>query len=453
MPPPQSRPPNPSVTVTPSRSNMSDHSYFPPAEASLARSLTIAVAAAAAAASQPSENEQNFQEPHPEFSRSRQDSFVYSAELDGQQSPFPVSVFSDYGSSQCSSAAYTPNSGSQLDDPFEYDNFSRRPSLTFDSQPQSRKNSYFQSDIPSPDNFELFAQAIEMNNLMNYNFVLPSFPPKRLVERRPERFANDGEQHDDKPYQGEPVLHDPFAASFGQAVMQNRSLASQVEPEPVDPVEDNTLAARRRRPDPKPLDVRSQTFAGGTQESSDQSQPIQTLRRINTVDANLGNYSKISTSPRSPFRLDKYAEASILEGKHPDTTSITRPRTASSITHPISGLFSGPLTPVSPPNPEKSPAERHSVDMGVQQYVAEGVDKTISPPATPQMHTCVSETAKSEAEKERSTTSELFLTAIPRHVEKGTSPYALFGEGSQESEDGDMFAFDCYLSAPMASNA
>jgi len=173
------------------------------------------------------------------------------------------------------------------------------------------------------------------------------------------------------------------------------------------------------------------------------------------VGASLDNYSKISKSPRSPFRLDKYVEGGILEGgKHPDTTSIIRPRTASSITHPI---FSGLLTPVSPPNPEELLVERHSVDMGVQQYVAKAADKTISPPATPQMHTRAPEMAKTEAKKEhlsRLTTSESFLTVIPRYVEQGTSPYALFGESPQESEDGgDMFAFDCYLSAPMASNA
>lgn len=149
-------------------------------------------------------------------------------------SPYLSSAFSDYGSSNCSSTAYTPDSET---DSFDFNDaaYTQHLGVTDESS----------SPPPPPDNYNLFAAAIQMNSL-NYNFVLPTFPPQRLVERRP-CFGSPEQQQTD-----------PFAASFALA-------------DAADPMT-NTLAARRRN----------------TDTPDDKPRVFPVLKRINTDNANSG---------------------------------------------------------------------------------------------------------------------------------------------------------------------
>jgi hypothetical protein len=151
-------------------------------------------------------------------------------------SPYLSSAFSDYGSSNCSSTAYTPDSET---DSFDFDDaaYTQHLGVTDTNSPP----------LPPPDNYNLFAAAIQMNSL-SYNFVLPTFPPQRLVERRP-RFGSPEQQR---------TSNDPFAASFALA-------------DAADPMT-NTLAARRRN----------------TDTPDDKPRVFPVLKRINTDNANSG---------------------------------------------------------------------------------------------------------------------------------------------------------------------
>lgn len=277
-----------------------------------------------------------------------QEVFSPAQSMDGTQSPIPSSAFSDYGSSECSSAAYTP-SDFESDDPFQFDNMSSRPSLSLGREPPSQAPTE-----PPPDNFHLFAAAIEMNSI-NYSFVLPSFPPPRVVARRQAEVGSAGS------LQVEP--NPPFTKSFGQpfqlpsSTPSSRSLESELQ----NPLMDNSLASRRRRPD----SLRSKSYMDPHSDKEAQSgrPAVPTLRRINTEDANLGRVS------RSPI---------VSPGLCcPDTAATIRPRTACSTTRPISD---GPLTPISPPSPEDDKNTTMTPITSVQ-YVVEHDE--MSPPVTP----------------------------------------------------------------------
>ncbi|KAI5855642.1 hypothetical protein BZA05DRAFT_213906 [Tricharina praecox] len=182
--------------------NMHNHSDPSCSHASaLARSLLAIATTNLAAKNEEDDFRESGLEP-PQFQLNRERTF--SKFLASPQSPFPSSAFSDYGSSECSSAAYTPSDSDNEDDPFEFDNGSPQPSGRFDSDAGVVEQ-------PQRDNFSLFAAAIQMNSL-TYDFVLPSFPPQKLVERRPNRFGGDAVTQ--SAAASTATAEDPFAASF-----------------------------------------------------------------------------------------------------------------------------------------------------------------------------------------------------------------------------------------------
>jgi len=358
-----------SVTAIPSYPrNMPNHSIHSPSSitnSSPSHAELLAHSLAAAASNNNNDHEEDFRGFSPEvpqFLMNKDRTLLGSP----PQSPFPTSAFSDYGSSQCSSTAYTP-AESEVD-PFEYDNHSHHSDL-------------HTPEPPPPDNFNLFAAAIAMHSL-NHNFVLPDFPPQRLVERRPDRFGSGGSdgnggiatQPQSAP--GAPP-QDPFAASFAQAISPPSPPAAEVPNTTLDPME-NTLAARRR----SPCSSRRQSCMGLEQQ---RTYPV--LRRINTDGANSGRISPYSSCP--------------------DTAATIRPRTSSA---------SALLPPPTPPSPEDPvPSQK-------QQYM-QTEHEEMSPPATPQ------------------TRADCFSSSIPRHFEDYGGFYG-GGPSSGGSIESDAFEFD-----------
>jgi hypothetical protein len=371
----------------------------------LARSLAKVVAAAAA-------TDVDDQETGlPKFQLNREERFTDP--LDGSQSPIPTSAFSDYGSS-CSSAAYTP-SDAEADDPFQFDHESRWPSVEYRNNYVPPRN----VPEPPPDNVRLFAAAIETNSL-NYDFVLPSFPPSRLLERRPNRFG--ALTSGPAPATSS---QDPFAASFSLALETSKS---QPEVPRSDPME-NTLAARRRRPDPNSIHSSS---SAGTPDNKKVQRAMPTLRRINTDDANLG---RVSRSPLSPHHADSTLD---ITATCPDTSVTIRPRpragTGSSSAAPsLSGsLDAGPLTPISPPSPEDpaaniQPSPQPESAFHQMQTAAAGGE--MSPPPTP---------------PDATIDMRALLDSIPRHFSDDVDPFDSWFGGCHSSDDdaGDMFLYD-----------
>jgi hypothetical protein len=377
----------------------------------LARSLAK-VAAAAAATDVDEESPQGT--GLPKFQMNRDEGFTDP--LDGQQSPILTSAFSDYGSSVCSSAAYTP-SDTEADDPFEFDHDSRRPSVECSNNYVPPRN----LPEPPPDNVRLFAAAIETNSL-NYNFVLPSFPPTRLLEKRPNRFGSAGALTSGPAPASS--SQDPFAASFSLALATSQS---QPEVPRSDPME-NTIAARRRRPDTN--SIRSSSFVG-TPDNKQVPRTMPTLRRINTDDANLG---RVSRTPPSPHHADNTLE---ITETCPDTAVTIRPRpragTGSSAAPSVSGsLGAGPLTPISPPSPEDPAANIQpspQPESAFQQKQTAAADGEMSPPATP---------------PDATIDMRALLDSIPRQFSDGADPFDSWFGGYHSSDDdaGDMFLYD-----------
>ena len=393
--------------------NMHRHSDPSCSHASaLARSLLAIGTTNLAAKNEEDEFWESGQEP-PQFQLNREPGF--SKFLASPQSLVPSSAFSDYGSSECSSVAYTPSDSDNEDDPFEFDNVSRQPSLSFDSNARVVEQ-------PPPDNFKLFAAAIQMNSLSN-DFVLPSFPPQKLVERRPNRFGSDVATQSAAASTTTP--EDPFAASFANELRLSTpsSQSSQQEVLPSSssgPIMDNTLAARRRRPDTNVFLFRSNSFAG-TPDSRQTPQTISILRRINTDDANFGRISK--TSSTSP----------VADDICPDTAVTVRPRRRSSSTRPrplSEMLRAGPLTPTSPPNPVDETTSHHHPPPPEPQTKQQQHTHEISPPTTPQMPSAA-----------------LDDTSIPRRL-------VWYDNCNSYSDDEDAFTFDFYaLPLPSAGPA
>ena len=75
----------------------------------------------------------------------------FRIDLEPADAPTFSSAFSDYGSSECSSVAYTPSeAGSEGYDPFQFDNIS----LSLGREPPTQAPTE-----PPPDNFNLFERA------------------------------------------------------------------------------------------------------------------------------------------------------------------------------------------------------------------------------------------------------------------------------------------------------
>ena len=331
------------------------------------------------------------------------------------EDPMPSSAFSDYGS-ECSSAAYTPSE--EGDDPFEFDNDA--------SSCHSSMFGQDQDDVPPPDNFSLFAAAIQMNN---YVFVLPSFPPQKLLEKRP-KFGSDGSIQS-KPQQcAESTSQpDPFAASFAQAAAAaaaastSESASERVEPSAVlkseptseDPM-DNTLAARRLRPD-------LSSGRGYSSFTGVPDRPVPTLRRINTDEANFG--SRI-------LRGDKPPREEICLDHHNIRPCASAPA-ASSAPPPLSDFFqAGPPTPISPPSPEDTPAPPQSkMETMMVQHQQNFADNEMSPPATPDASSSSSSSCSSSSLETSWSFLGLESCSIPRHF-----------SGTEE----ELFSFDLFSS-------
>ncbi|KAF8542114.1 hypothetical protein BDD12DRAFT_803200 [Trichophaea hybrida] len=352
------------ITTSSNPCNIPNHSSRSPlsiANSSLSHAELLAHSLAAAASSNNNDHEEGFRElaqEVPQFQMNKDQTLGSPP-----QSPFPTSAFSDYGSSQCSSTAYTP-AESEVD-PFEYDNYTHH-SILHTPEP------------PPPDNFNLFAAAIAMHSL-NHNFILPNFPPKRLVERRPDRFSSDSSgslASQPQSASAPEVLTDPFAASFGQAIYSPPSPPPPLPSSISDPIE-NTLVARRR----SPCSSRRQSCMGLEQQQQ-RTYPI--LRRINTDGAN--------TRKRSSYCC-------------PDTAATVRPAST-------------------PPHTPPSPSQKQ------QQYLQGTEHEEMSPPATPQTRAdCF--------------TAAAVAASIPRHFEGGGFYCGGASTGGSCSDDGsDVFEFD-----------
>ncbi|KAA8897836.1 hypothetical protein FN846DRAFT_223046 [Sphaerosporella brunnea] len=266
-------------------------------------------------------------------------------------------------------------------------------------------------------------------NSLNYKFVLPSFPPTRLLERRPNRFGSDGALQS-RP---EPATfsQDPFEASFSLSLATSKS---QPEVPHSDPME-NTIAARRRRPDTN--SVRSNSFVC-VPPSKQASRPAPTLRRINTDDANLG---RISRSPPSPHRADNTLE---MYATCPDTSVTIRPRPRAGTGSSESSL-SGPLTPISPPSPEDhvvhiSPPSNPQPESTSQQKQTPATHGQMSPPDTPPAATM---------------DMRALLDSIPRQFSDGADIFDIwFASHGNDDDTSDMFLYDTgfYAISPQQQN-
>ncbi|KAI5776760.1 hypothetical protein EDC01DRAFT_443832 [Geopyxis carbonaria] len=180
---------------------------------------------------------------------------------EGTISPWPVSAFSDYGSSQCS-YANTPYSSRLSGNPFEYGN----QALSIQT---SRANSYHPNET-SQDSFAAFAEAVEMNS-MSYNFVLPTLPIKSLVERRSQHFG----------IQSQPQLvsEEPISAVSNRKQPLNLSASSTVE-DHFD--SDSTLANRLDRLNTESIGLQSQPHICSSQCLA-QAIPNTSLPRVHSV--------------------------------------------------------------------------------------------------------------------------------------------------------------------------
>lgn len=181
--------------------------YASPTEASYAsldRARSLAIAAAVSAASlHPSPAATQYTSfPAPPVSFLRTGSF---------HSPFPPSAFSDYGSTPCSTAAFTPR-----EDPFEYDSSAARSCAEQD---------YFALGTGGQDDYAAFAHAVER---VDYSFVLPSFPPKRLVEKRPA-FRPEAQQQQQRMMSPPGVEETPALDPFTLEKPQEEGVRETVE--------------------------------------------------------------------------------------------------------------------------------------------------------------------------------------------------------------------------------
>lgn len=417
--------PTPNILTAPSGSTrMSETSsrYTSPSEASYAsldRSIAFALAVAGAAAQAQSNPSRNFQGSP--FDVSQMDSARHEScmlGIEGAESPWPVSAFSDYGSSVASSVAYTPTPATQLEDPFEYDH----ADLTFQSSPPSRGEPVCIQ--PPTDDYLSFADAVEMNTISN-KFVLPTAPPLAIHRRKAAVIQG-------QSVLSTPQFRDPFSPiDICRLQTQNKSQDSELNnTQP-------TLAARRRRPKPVPLGsaFRRNSFMGPVpcvNESAVVRFSAAPMRRINST----GRISKV-LPPRSPLHAQQLPET-------PDTGATVRPHTASS----ASSLRQFPLT-FSPPSgmPLPPPGSSCTLASPSPPAIAQGRNESsqISPPPTPAQTIEVAPIST-----ESTTVHHKFdgdLSAVPRSL----SDMVNFATQEMEQavmEDTTAFTYDFFAASP-----
>lgn len=251
------------------------------------------------------------------------------------QSPWPVSAFSDYSSSECSTQACTPYSTVQ-DDPYQLDTGASS------TRPDESADSYFPLQ-PPPDDYESFAVGIQRNP-MNYTFVLPSFPAKGLAERRRQSVPENKRNTASSPAPPTTTASQS-CTSNEEAVpkeMKTQSLAT------------DTLASRRRRPSLKPLGIRAHSYTEThTSFDKEHTLPVRRTNSMGDEPAYLGG----TLEPPIPS----------LQSEAPE--SVTRLSNTR-----LSQLFS-PQALLPPPSPPSS---------GEDDRLYGHIHHQISPPHTPQ---------------------------------------------------------------------
>ncbi|CUS08713.1 unnamed protein product [Tuber aestivum] len=441
--------------------------YSSPSEASyasLARSLAIAAAAAAQADSVGGFQENSHEIPSQSQPQSQLPGYMHPFTLGGTESPWPISRFSDYGSSTASSIIYTPTPAGQLEDPFEYDQIPPDSDHCYDGgNSQSNDDSaepggYFDYHYPQED-FSAFAAAIDVMSTQRA-FVLPAMPPTRFL-RSPR--AGDGQgfqpHHNQNHHQQQREaserdfirrdscpgqLLDAFSSIDLPEQAKNGlpGIENELTPE-AEPSHQQSLANRRKAPTPTPLgtaSLRNSFFTqptapppphSSTLPSSNLSLPATSMRRIkstsSTTHTALSRFSPPSSPPITAVQAKSF-NGLLLDGQdwdmeeEADPTATIRPRTASSgatvgKAFSLANFFKveAPPTPVSPADASgvsssSSPPTTTTVNSNGSKAEAE-----MSPPATPANQQCTSagDTSTTLREADFETAQYSICTSLP----------------------------------------
>lgn len=460
--------------------SMDSSPYDSPAEASyasLARSLAQAAAAAARANSVGGFQENGYGLPQGLYFGGRDT--PYSQGPDGTQSPWPISRFSDYGSSNAT-PLYTPTPAGQLEDPFEYDCMAQSTEardIGADSGPFSGY------EYPT-DDYSAFAAAIRMNTMSN-TFSLPSAPPGRFVrEKSVDPF--DEPITWDEPHPSHFVRRDScpgeFIEAFGSVEIEQGPFQPPVEASQSE-LQDS-LAARRRRPKPTPLGLaslhRPDSSTGALPQSAREPkighllQPATPMRRIKSTGASLnkrgGGISKVSP-PSSPIDFRRFADYPFQDENYTMDGTTIRPRTSGSISvlgsTPLSQLFNhqsaAPPTPVSPADSDGSRDGASQQKSSFMEPVAikfdhsshnkADIESQMSPPATPSNSAeSQQEEENEEEEKPEDTTPRIgFPTSSSSfHQDLSSIPRGFYGD---ESTMIDLFTYSMASAEAMSSSS
>ncbi|CAZ81345.1 unnamed protein product [Tuber melanosporum] len=420
--------------------------YSSPSEASyasLARSLAVAAAAAAHADSVGGFQVNSHEIPNRSQPQSQLPGYMHPFTLGGAESPWPISRFSDYGSSTASSVIYTPTPAGQLEDPFEYDQISPDSDHHYEGGDSQSGNTpaepagYFDYHYPQED-FSAFAAAIDVTSTQR-TFVLPAMPPTRFL-RSPRAGDGQGSQPQPQPHrdnhyynldqqqQREEVSErdfirrdscpgeflDAFSSIDLPEQAQNELPRTEDELTPeAEPSHQQSLANRRKAPTPTPLGTASlrnsflpQPTApphSSTLPSSNLSLPATSMRRIKSTSSTITNTATLSrfSPPSSPPITAVQAKSFnglLLDGldwdmEEVDSTATIRPRTAGSGTttgkaFSLATLFKveAPPTPVSPADASAASSSSSSPPTTTNNEA----DAEMSPPATPANQQCTS---------------------------------------------------------------
>lgn len=463
----------PKTPATRFQESMDSSPYDSPAEASyasLARSLAQAAAAAARANSVGGFQGNGYGLPQGLYFGGRDT--PYSQGPDGTQSPWPISRFSDYGSSNAT-PLYTPTPAGQLEDPFEYDCMtSGAGGSATDSGPFSRYQ------YPT-DDYSAFAAAIQMNTLSN-TFSLPSAPPGRFARGKSIDPFDEPITWDEPPHPSHFVRRDScpgeFIEAFGSVEIEQGPFQPPVEAPETDSLD--SLAARRRRPKPTPLGLASLHHSDSFTDALPQSarepkighvlQPTTPMRRIKSTGASLnkrsGGISKVSP-PSSPIDFRRFADYPFQDENYTMDGTTIRPRTSGSISAlgstPLSQLFNhqsgAPPTPVSPTDSESSRdgvsqqktsfMEPSAVKFDHSSHNKAAIESQMSPPATPSNST----EAQEEEEKPEDITPRIGFPASPSSFQDLSSiPRGIYGDGSAMM---DLFTYSMASAEAMSSDS
>lgn len=465
----------PKTPATRFQESMDSSPYDSPAEASyasLARSLAQAAAAAARANSVGGFQENGYGLPQGLYFGGRDT--PYSQGADGTQSPWPISRFSDYGSSNAT-PLYTPTPAGQLEDPFEYD------CMTQSSGARGIETDSFSGYEYPTDDYAAFAAAIRINTMSN-TFSLPSAPPGRFVrEKSVDPF--DEPITWDEPHPSHFVRRDScsgeFIEAFGSVEIEQGPF--QLPAEAFQSESQDTLAARRRRPKPTPLGSASLHHSDSSKDALPQSareptvghllQPATPMRRIKSTGASLnkrgGGISKVSP-PSSPMDFRRFADYPFQDENYTMDGTTIRPRTSGSISvlgsTPLSQLFNhqsaAPPTPVSPADSENSrdgTSQQNSSFMapvGIKfdhsSHNKAAIKSQISPPATPS--NSVEAQQEEEEEKPEDITPRIGFPASSSGFNQGLSsiPRGFYGD---ESAMMDLFTYSMASAEAMSSSS